>query len=68
MKPINLAEKLSRFTNHWSPRIVGAFNGHDLMVVKVMGEFNWHDHPKPMISLWSFRANWSSTFLTARSP
>jgi mannose-6-phosphate isomerase-like protein (cupin superfamily) len=43
--PINLAEKLSTFTTHWSPRIVGSFNGHDLMVVKVLGEFVWHDHP-----------------------
>lgn len=45
MQPINLSEKLSTFTNHWSPRIVGAFNGYDLMVVKVQGEFVWHDHP-----------------------
>jgi mannose-6-phosphate isomerase-like protein (cupin superfamily) len=45
MHPINLAEKLSTFTAHWSPRIVGQFNGHDLMVVKVLGEFVWHDHP-----------------------
>jgi len=44
MQPINLSEKLSQFTAHWSPKIVGAFNGHDLMVVKVQGEFNWHDH------------------------
>ena len=42
---VNLAEKLSRFTEHWSPKIVGAFNGHDLMVVKVKGEFTWHSHP-----------------------
>lgn len=45
MQPINLAEKLNTFTTHWSPRIVGAFNGHDLMVVKVLGDFVWHDHP-----------------------
>lgn len=45
MKPINLAEKLSQFDTHWSPKIVGSFNGHDLMVVKVLGEFIWHDHP-----------------------
>jgi mannose-6-phosphate isomerase-like protein (cupin superfamily) len=45
MTPINLANKLSSFTAHWSPRIVGSFNGHDLMVVKVLGEFTWHDHP-----------------------
>ncbi len=45
MQPINLAAKLATFTAHWSPRIVGHFNGHDLMVVKVLGEFVWHDHP-----------------------
>ncbi|MEO9902534.1 cupin domain-containing protein [Nisaea sp.] len=41
---INLAEKLTKFSDHWSPKIVSAFNGHDIMVVKVKGEFNWHDH------------------------
>lgn len=41
---INLAEKLEKFTDHWSPKIVSSFNGHDIMVVKVKGEFNWHDH------------------------
>ena len=41
---INLAEKLALFEDHWSPKIVGEFNGHDIMVVKVKGEFNWHSH------------------------
>jgi len=41
---INLAEKLAQFEGHWQPRVVGAFNGHDLMVVKVKGEFVWHEH------------------------
>ena len=45
MDAINLADKLSTFTGHWQPRTVGQFNGHDLMVVKVKGEFNWHSHP-----------------------
>ena len=44
MKPVNLAEKLSTFTEYWQPRTVGAFNGHDLMVVKVNGAFVWHKH------------------------
>ena len=44
-KSINLAEKLSGFSELWSPRIVASFNGHDVMVVKVNGEFNWHSHP-----------------------
>jgi mannose-6-phosphate isomerase-like protein (cupin superfamily) len=41
---VNLAEKLSTFSEHWQPRTVGQFNGHDLMVVKVKGEFVWHKH------------------------
>lgn len=42
---INLAEKLSLFSQHWSPKIVSHFNGNEIMVVKVKGEFNWHSHP-----------------------
>ncbi|WP_193176445.1 cupin domain-containing protein [Oricola nitratireducens] len=42
---INLAEKLAMFSEHWSPKIVGSFNGHDLLVVKLKGEFVWHSHP-----------------------
>ena len=42
---INLERKLASFGDYWSPRIVGGFNGHDLMVVKVKGEFVWHEHP-----------------------
>jgi mannose-6-phosphate isomerase-like protein (cupin superfamily) len=44
MPSINLAEKLAAFTGHWQPRVVGQFNGHDLMVVKAKGEFVWHTH------------------------
>jgi len=43
-KAINLADKLDTFSEHWSPRTVSEFNGHDIMVVKVEGEFNWHTH------------------------
>ncbi len=41
---INLADKLSQFEGHWQPRVVGAFNDHDLMVVKFQGQFPWHKH------------------------
>ena len=41
---VNLEEKLAQFDEHWSPRTVATFNGHDVMVVKVQGEFNWHHH------------------------
>lgn len=45
MNKVNLSEKLASFSDHWSPKIVSSFNGHDVMVVKVKGEFNWHSHP-----------------------
>jgi mannose-6-phosphate isomerase-like protein (cupin superfamily) len=41
---IDLSEKLSTFSEHWSPRTVTQFNNCDVMVVKVKGEFVWHQH------------------------
>jgi mannose-6-phosphate isomerase-like protein (cupin superfamily) len=45
MPVINLAQKLSLFSEHFAPKIVASFNGHDVMVVKLKGEFVWHSHP-----------------------
>lgn len=42
--PVNLSEKLATFSERWQPRTVAGFNGHDVMVVKVKGEFVWHRH------------------------
>jgi mannose-6-phosphate isomerase-like protein (cupin superfamily) len=44
VQAINLAAKLATFSDYWQPRVVGQFNGNDLMVVKVKGEFVWHKH------------------------
>ncbi|MGC9959000.1 cupin domain-containing protein [Roseiarcus sp.] len=44
MTAINIASKLSLVCEHWSPKIVASFNGHDVMVVKLKGEFVWHSH------------------------
>ncbi len=41
---INLAEKLTKFADTWNPRVVGSYNGNELRVVKVDGEFVWHNH------------------------
>jgi mannose-6-phosphate isomerase-like protein (cupin superfamily) len=40
----NLDEKLSQFSEHFAPRTVATFNGHDVMVAKLKGEFVWHKH------------------------
>ena len=44
MNGVNLDQKLATFSEHYRPRTVGQFNGHDLMVVKVKGPFTWHRH------------------------
>src|SRR5215510_866079 len=43
---INVAEKLSKFSEHWSPRIVAQMNDYHFKLAKVEGEFIWHDHPE----------------------
>ena len=41
---INLAEKLAKFSEHWSPRVVAEMNDYQFKLVKLQGEFVWHDH------------------------
>ncbi len=40
----NLAEKLSTFTDYFSPRTIATYNNNDIMVAKLEGPFNWHKH------------------------
>lgn len=44
MQKVNIAEKLSLFTDHWHPRIAGELNGQHVKLVKIKGEFIWHKH------------------------
>ncbi|MBM4326386.1 MAG: cupin domain-containing protein [Deltaproteobacteria bacterium] len=41
---INLSEKLSKFSELWSPKIVARMNDYHFKLVKFQGEFVWHDH------------------------
>lgn len=44
MNAINLADKLSRFHDTWSPRIIAELNGQQVKLAKLQGEFVWHAH------------------------
>lgn len=44
MEKVNLAEKLSLFSDHFNPRIVGELNGQQVKLAKFKGEFVWHHH------------------------
>jgi len=41
---IDLADKLSRFDDHWSPKVIAKLNNYEIKVVKLRGEFVWHAH------------------------
>jgi len=44
VKKINLKDKLSKFSEHWSPRIIAEMNDYQFKLAKIKGEFVWHDH------------------------
>ena len=44
MEKVNLREKLARFAEHWSPKVVGELNGQQVKLAKFQGEFVWHRH------------------------
>ena len=41
---INLQDKLTKFTNYWSPRVIAEMNDYQFKLVKIYGEFVWHNH------------------------
>ena len=44
MEKINVNQKLSLFSEHFSPKIAGELNGQHVKLVKFKGEFVWHKH------------------------
>ena len=44
LKSINFNEKLSKFSEHWAPKIIAQMNDYHFKVVKFQGEFVWHSH------------------------
>ncbi len=41
---LNLANKLQLINEHWSPRVIAEMNDYQFKVVKLLGDFIWHDH------------------------
>ena len=42
--PINLKEKLAKFSDYWSPKIIAQMNDYHFKLVKLQGDFLWHRH------------------------
>ena len=44
LRPLNLADKLAQFSDHWAPRVIARMNDYEFKLVKFQGEFVWHSH------------------------
>lgn len=41
---INFSQKLGLFTEHWTPKVIAEMNGYQFKIVKLQGDFIWHNH------------------------
>lgn len=44
MAKVNFTEKLSNFSDHWSPKVIAEMNDYQFKLVKIKGDFVWHNH------------------------
>mgnify|MGYP001437225910 CR=1 FL=1 len=44
MNKVNLSKKFALFSEHWTPKIIAELNDYQIKIVKVEGDFVWHDH------------------------
>jgi mannose-6-phosphate isomerase-like protein (cupin superfamily) len=42
--PINFKDKFSEFNEHWAPKVIAEMNDYQFKLVKIQGEFVWHEH------------------------
>lgn len=45
-QPINFAQKLALFNEHWQPKVIAEMNDYQFKIVKIQGDFIWHSHPE----------------------
>ena len=43
--PLDLNAKLALFAERWSPKVIARMNDYEFKLVKLQGDFPWHDHP-----------------------
>ena len=48
-EPVDLAHKLSLFSEHWSPKVVARLNDYEIKLAKLKGEFVWHTHDDSLL-------------------
>lgn len=43
-RPINLRQKFGLFAEQWQPKVVAEMNDYQFKIVKLQGDFIWHEH------------------------
>ena len=43
-KALNFAEKFDLFNEQWTPKVIAEMNDYQFKLVKIEGDFIWHDH------------------------
>ena len=59
---VSIKQKLSLFSDHWNPRIVGELNGQQVKLVKFQGEFVWHKHDKEDEMFYALNGSFTMEF------
>ena len=62
MEKINIADKLSQFSDYFNPRIAGELNGQQVKLVKFQGEFVWHHHDNEDELFYVVKGNFDMEF------
>ena len=42
--PVNFTEKFAVFNDQWAPKIIAQMNDYQFKLVRLQGEFVWHEH------------------------
>lgn len=45
-RAINLQQKFALFREQWQPKVIAEMNDYQFKLVRIEGEFIWHDHPE----------------------
>ena len=65
---VDIREKLSLFSEHWSPKVVARLNDYEVKVVKLEGEFVWHTHDDTDELFLVIEGDLPSSCATGRAP
>ena len=42
--PVNFTEKFALFNDQWTPKVIAQMNDYQFKLVRLQGEFVWHQH------------------------